>query len=389
MEGWLNRIGADRRWFVLTANTFAYFRDENMMRVETRTRIHREDIKRVTRSVVAGTEQTVRRTSNALMRMVRTPSRTRKKGSAFSDAFGSPVSSPARNTKSQQSPTTGSEKNLGSFPPNFYILTSCAQERVMALMGEDCVETALWMLALGGLAQRNLSVPADSPLDEQEQRELLRYVHLEGYKGGILKMSREEEWHYWPKGLVKSDRGVDPPLTYSWDGESFTPVLRGEEEESYGWGRWNGVWMEWHAPGTSSSVPAVLTYQWHPVAREYRTERADDNWKWTRHFLASTSGQGEWIMEGEIPEVVVMMLQMLVYARDRPEMLAEAQRQEQRREEAIIQSRLRDFESTTTDFEVERLLQLRKMSLENRRRFMSRSDGEAAPPLNNPAQHEL
>jgi hypothetical protein len=66
--------------------------------------------------------------------------------------------------------------------------------------------------------------------------------------------------------------------------------------------------MEWHAPGTSSSVPAVLTYQWHPVAREYRTERADDNWKWTRHFLASTSGQGEWIMEGEIPEVVVMVL---------------------------------------------------------------------------------
>jgi hypothetical protein len=58
------------------------------------------------------------------------------------------------------------------------------------------------------------------------QRELLRYVHLEGYKGGILKTSREEEWHYWPKGLVKSDRAVDPPLTYSWDGESFTPVLR-------------------------------------------------------------------------------------------------------------------------------------------------------------------
>ena len=83
------------------------------------------------------------------------------------------------------------------------------------------------------------------------------------------------------------------------------------------------------------------------------------------------------------------MLQMLVYARDRPEMLAEAQREEQRREEAIIQSRLRDFESSTTDFEVERLLQLRKMSLENRRRFMSRSDGEAAPPPNHPAQHEL
>lgn len=34
------------------------------------------------------------------------------------------------------------------------------------------------------------------------QRELLRYVYVEGFKGGILKSSHEEEWHYWPKGLV-------------------------------------------------------------------------------------------------------------------------------------------------------------------------------------------
>lgn len=51
-----------------------------------------------------------------------------------------------------------------------------------------------------------------------------------------------------------------------------------------------------------------VQYQWHPVAREYRTEKEADNWKWTRHFLASTSGRGEWIMEGEIPEIVVMVM---------------------------------------------------------------------------------
>jgi hypothetical protein len=173
--------------------------------------------------------------------------------------------------------------------------------------------------------------------------------------------------------------------------------------------------MEWYAPKTSANVPAVLTYQWHPVAREYRTDRAEDNWKWTRHFLASTSGQGEWIMEGEIPEVVVMvrlpahnhvrkeqqltravcmramneqMLQMLAYARDRPDMLAQAQREEERREEIIIQNRLRDFEGSATDIEIERLLQLRKLSLEHRRRFMSRSDSEASTPSAHLPNHE-
>jgi hypothetical protein len=124
-------------------------------------------------------------------------------------------------------------------------LGSHEQERTYALAGEDCVETAVWMLALSGLAHSNLSAP-DALTDEQErvprhsmgrvinnstltsgwQRELLRYVHFEGYKGGILKTSREEEWHYWAKGVVKSDRGVDPPMSYSWDGESFSPILK-------------------------------------------------------------------------------------------------------------------------------------------------------------------
>jgi hypothetical protein len=37
MEGWLTKSNAEqRRWFVLTANTFAYFRDEVLMQARMR-----------------------------------------------------------------------------------------------------------------------------------------------------------------------------------------------------------------------------------------------------------------------------------------------------------------------------------------------------------------
>ena len=35
------------------------------------------------------------------------------------------------------------------------------------------------------------------------------------------------------------------------------------------------------------------------------------NWQWTRHFLKRVNGEGEWIVEGSMPEPVVMFLQIL------------------------------------------------------------------------------
>lgn len=74
------------------------------------------------------------------------------------------------------------------------------------------------------------------------------------------------------------------------------------------------------------------------------------------------------------------MLQLLVYARERPEMrgataTAEVTAEETtKREEDIIKSRLKDFEVMgVTDLEIERLLKLRKLS-EHRKR-PSASDG--------------
>ena len=39
------------------------------------------------------------------------------------------------------------------------------------------------------------------------------------------------------------------------------------------------------------------------------------DWQWTRHFLKRVNGEGEWIVEGSMPEPVVMFLQILRFLR--------------------------------------------------------------------------
>jgi hypothetical protein len=60
----------------------------------------------------------------------------------------------------------------------------------------------------------------------------------------------------------------------------------------------------------------MLKYFFDPKEREYRPEISlYTQWKWTRHFLASKGGEGEWAVEGEVPEPVIMFLQMIRYSR--------------------------------------------------------------------------
>jgi hypothetical protein len=53
-----------------------------------------------------------------------------------------------------------------------------------------------------------------------------------------------------------------------------------------------------------------------PEAREYKSLLPVDeslDWKWTRHFLASKAQSSEWIMEGVVPEPIVMLVQQRRY----------------------------------------------------------------------------
>ena len=70
-------------------------------------------------------------------------------------------------------------------------------------------------------------------------------IYFDGYKGGIIKSSYEEEWLYEPNGTVTClqlayKTSPAETLKYKWDGEYFTPAT---DSVSYGAGQWSGVFI--------------------------------------------------------------------------------------------------------------------------------------------------
>lgn len=149
------------------------------------------------------------------------------------------------------------------------------------------------------------------------QHVLLNQLFKEGFKGGNIKGPDEEEWLYRANGILKNTESLNPAIkgqSYLWDGET----LRAKYKNSFGFGVWNGVTMQWYRSEEAYTNQGdehnpVVVYYWDPLTREYHTASRDpkQTWKWTRHFLARKEGGGEWIMEGNVPEPVIMFLQLL------------------------------------------------------------------------------
>lgn len=227
---------------------------------------------------------------------------------------------------------------------SFKMHTTLGKGRVIDVEASSPVEAADWMLALDGM--RVFSGLSSVLFPEGIRHELLESVYKTPFKGGMIKASYEEEWSYTPKnGQLKAEMGVGDgtaKVVYVWDGEVLCPA---DDSQDFGVGGWDGVNITWYPKmrsglrratvmgigiGTANLVPDAETFLYVPDVREYSYQDGDsvtceptkrDNaknetetarcWKWTRHFLANKHGPGEWIMEGEVPEPVVMFLQLL------------------------------------------------------------------------------
>ena len=69
---------------------------------------------------------------------------------------------------------------------------------------------------------------------------------------------------------------------------------------------------------TEHPVPLQICFSWNPTTLRYRIDRDTEDvhtWQWTRHFLKRVNGDGEWIVEGSIPEPIVMFLQIMRHIR--------------------------------------------------------------------------
>ena len=145
----------------------------------------------------------------------------------------------------------------------------------------------------------------------RKKHKLLCYSFKEPFKGGEIKSSYDEDWSYSADGLITSVYGIAEQYEFRWDGEMI--IGTNEISRELGSGKWNGITLIWYDEQSNGMITTpTIRYDWHKTEREYHNPLDKSQvWKWTRHFLASKFGAGEWIVEGNIPEPVVMFLQII------------------------------------------------------------------------------
>eukprot|EP01133_Synstelium_polycarpum_P012603 gene12603-14791_t len=182
-------------------------------------------------------------------------------------------------------------------------------------------DAALWMLAVDGLPRKNFETNTscinlyikETLLETMSSGAALNFRRSTA--GGIVRSSHGEEWTYRADGTLFNSEHLDSSLKarsikYVWNGQLLVPAPDCAHK-SFGSGKWNGVWLAWYH---ASGVP-FLKYLWEQEANEYLNQNPRLSYKWASRGLVSKIGVGEWIVEGSVPETVVMFLQCLRYVR--------------------------------------------------------------------------
>ncbi|KYR01436.1 PH domain-containing protein [Tieghemostelium lacteum] len=202
------------------------------------------------------------------------------------------------------------QKDAGQFQSTIGFQLEAAGNIKFVLHGESISIIADWVVKIDGLVHSDdLS---ESFLDEADRKQLLKILYKNNIKGGIIKTSlSDEEWNYSAIGTLSTDSTLsDEKIDYHWDGEWLKSST---SNQTLGWGRFNGVYLDWYQ---KDSVKPDIKYFWDEPEKEYTTTRKEFTFKWTRHFLASKYSTGEWIVEGHVPQPVVMFLQLIQYKRN-------------------------------------------------------------------------
>eukprot|EP01111_Echinosteliopsis_oligospora_P016530 TRINITY_DN6906_c0_g1_i1.p1 TRINITY_DN6906_c0_g1~~TRINITY_DN6906_c0_g1_i1.p1 ORF type:complete len:503 (-),score=102.19 TRINITY_DN6906_c0_g1_i1:250-1758(-) len=165
---------------------------------------------------------------------------------------------------------------------------------------EEKTEMYKWMLAIDGLRSRTFSATC---MEDTFKTSILQSLYKDGFKGGIIKSSFDEEWMYAGDGQLQCCDGWDGGPIFTWDGKYLKP----KTPSSIGFGRFNGFLFEW----LDADQVVCLRYWMEDIDREYLCDNQQLTWKWTRHFLALKHSRGEWIVENFVPDPVVFFLSLI------------------------------------------------------------------------------
>ncbi|EFA79674.1 hypothetical protein PPL_07365 [Heterostelium album PN500] len=179
-------------------------------------------------------------------------------------------------------------------------------------------DAAMWMLAIDGLPRKNFDTN-QSCINLYIKETLLESIcsNVVNYRrsvaGGVVRSSHGEEWTYRADGTLYNSEHLDAnvkakDLKYIWNGQLLVPAK--DTVKNLGSGKWNGVWLAWYY----NNMP-FLKYMWQHESNEYLNQNPKLSYKWASRGLVSKIGVGEWLIEGNVPETVVMFIQCLRYCR--------------------------------------------------------------------------
>jgi len=184
---------------------------------------------------------------------------------------------------------------------NSFTITTVLQSKIV-FFSKNELDLGTWQFALDAFKYPNHF--SGTCIDFVEKESLLKKLYFDGFKGGLIKSNDEEEWSYSADGTLQKVDGEGSEV-YKWNGHQLTPMSEKEHGEL---GRWDGIRIAW-MDGSLPDPDPTLTYIHYEG--EYQNQDPELNFKWTRHFLASTSTTKYWALNGDVPSPVVMFLQII------------------------------------------------------------------------------
>lgn len=187
----------------------------------------------------------------------------------------------------------------------FALHTTTYQEKTFTIDCGSHDDMLGWLVLICGLQSRELS---KSLLPTKDRSDYLKKTYFSNFKGGTITSNKEEIWTYIPSGqILKGAELVETNAIFQWDGEVFNPT---KEPKTQGCAYWDGINLIWK----NANDETVFHYLFE-TGQYCRMASADSrfDWKWSRHFLVSKGNEGHYSLEGNIPQPVVMCIQLSKY----------------------------------------------------------------------------
>ncbi|KAF2073464.1 hypothetical protein CYY_005214 [Polysphondylium violaceum] len=230
------------------------------------------------------------------------------------------------NSKAKKEILLNNITSIGPVSKNEYkscfMIKTRGSEKQLIVRAPNDREAALWMLAIDGLPRKNFETN-HSCINLYIKETLLETLSdttssfRRSVAGGVVRSSHGEEWTWRADGTLFNTDFLDTTrirpkeLQYKWNGQLLVPCQ--DSVKNLGYGKWNGIWLAWYNP--NSNTP-FIKYIWDQEHNEYLNQNPKLSYKWSsRGLVSKVSHGGEWMVEGRVPETVVMFLQCLRYIR--------------------------------------------------------------------------